>query len=123
MRTVSVAGALVVAVLAGSLCRGAPAFTLPSEDAVAYKQLPSGHYAVKVIGMLTTTCGRGIEIEVMKLPEVESAKVDFDTETLDLTIKLNETLRLALLRKALHLASDRVNLGADYFVGKITFLP
>jgi hypothetical protein len=122
MGTGLAAGILVV-VLAGSVCQGAPAFTLPSEDAVAYKKLPSGHYAVKVTGMLTTTCGRGIEIEVMKLPEVESARVDFETETLNLAIKINRTLRLSALRKALHLASDRVNLGADYFVGKITFLP
>ena len=116
---------LTAAVLAATACAawGAPAFNLPSEEAVAYKELPSGHYAVKIIGMLTTTCGRGIEIETMKLPEVEAAKVDFDKETLVLTIRLNRTLRLSALRKALHLASDRVNLGADYFVGRITFLP
>ncbi len=103
--------------------RSTPAHAFPAEEAIAYKELPSGHYAVNIIGMLTTTCGRGIEIEAMKLPEVESAKVDFDQETLTLTIKLNRTLRLSALRKALHSASDLVNLGADYFVGKITFLP
>ena len=102
---------------------GGSGFSLPAEEAISYKLLPSGHYAVKIIGMLTTTCGRGIEIETMKLPEVEAAKVDFDKETLVLTIRLNRTLKLAALRKALHLASDRVNLGVDYFVGKITFLP
>jgi hypothetical protein len=123
MRVWPAAGILVLAVLAAPAARGAPAFALPAEEAVAYKELPSGHYAVKIIGMLTTTCGRGIEIEMLRLPEVESAKVDFDHETLDLTIKLHRTLRLAALRKALHLAADRVSLGADYFVGKITFLP
>jgi|GEM_PF-2051087 len=123
MRIWSAAAILVMTVLAGPIAWGAPAFTLPAEEAVTYKELPSGHYAVKIIGMLTTTCGRGIEIEMMKLPEVESAKVDFDQETLNLTIKLNRTLRLTAVRKALHLAADQVNLGADYFVGKITFLP
>ncbi|MDD5628369.1 MAG: hypothetical protein PHU21_04855 [Elusimicrobia bacterium] len=56
--------------------------------------------------MPTTTCARGIEIEVMLLP-----------------VRLNRTLQLKNLRKSLHLAADRVNLGVDYFVGKITFLP
>jgi hypothetical protein len=123
MRVCSAAGILVLAVLAGPAARGAPAAALPAEEAVAYKDLPSGRYAVKIIGMLTTTCGRGIELEMMKLPEVGSAQVDFDQETLVLTIQINRTLPLAALRKALHLAADRVNLGADYFVGKITFLP
>ena len=123
MRSWSTAGILAAIVLTSPVARSAPTFALPAEEAVAYQKLPSGRYAVKIIGMLTTTCGRGIEIEAMKLPEVESAKVDFDQETLTLTIKLNRTLRLSALRKALHSASDLVNLGADYFVGKITFLP
>ena len=116
---------LAAAILAVCACplRGAEGFRLPAEEAIAYKTLPSGHYAVKIIGMLTTTCGRGIEIETMRLPEAESAKVDFERETLFLTIRINQTLRLSALRKALHLASDRVNLGVDYFVGKIAFLP
>ncbi|MBI5239265.1 MAG: hypothetical protein HY926_02235 [Elusimicrobia bacterium] len=113
--------ALILA--AGTAWSGPKEFSLPSEDAKAYKRMPSGHYAVKVIGMLTTTCGRGIEIETMRLPEVESAKVDFDKETMFLTVRINHTLRLPTLRKALHLASDRVNLGVDYFVGRITFIP
>ena len=123
MRSWSTAGILAAIVLTSPVARSAPTFALPAEEAVAYQKLPSGRYAVKIIGMLTTTCGRGIEIEMMKLPEVESAKVDFDQETLNLTIKLNRTLRLTAVRKALHLAADQVNLGADYFVGKITFLP
>jgi hypothetical protein len=114
---------LAALLLAAGAAWAAPGFNLPSEAATSYKTLPSGHYAVKVIGMITTTCGRGIEIEVMRLPEVEEAKVDFDKETLYLTVKLNRTLRLPALRKALHLASDRVNLGVDYFVGRITFIP
>ena len=123
MRVCSAAGILVLAVLAGPAARGAPAAALPAEEAVAYKDLPSGRYAVKIIGMLTTTCGRGIEAKVLKRPEVESAQVDFEKETLTLTIKLNRTLRLSALRKALHAAADQVNLGTDYLVGKITFLP
>ncbi|MCX5796009.1 MAG: heavy metal-associated domain-containing protein [Elusimicrobia bacterium] len=123
MRGWATAGILVMAVLAGPSAWGAPGFTPPAEEAVAYKELPSGRYSVKVIGMLTTTCARGIEIELMLLPQVESAKVDFDKETMILTIKLNHSLPLKTLRKALHLAADRVNLGVDYFVGKIAFLP
>jgi hypothetical protein len=123
MRTWPAAGILIVAVLAGPSARCAPAFTLPAQEAVTYKNLPAGRYGIKIIGMLTTTCGRGIEIELMKRPEVASAKVDFDTETLVLTIKLSRTLRLSALRRALHSAAERVNLGADYLVGKITFLP
>ena len=67
--------------------------------------------------------GKGIEIEAKKLTAVEAARVDFDTETLYLTVRIDHKLRLKTLRKALHMASDRVNLGEDYFVGRITFIP
>jgi len=123
MRIWTSAGILAAAFWAGPAVQGAPASPLPAAEAAAYQELPSGRYAVKIIGMLTTTCGRGIEIELMKRPEVASAKVDFDTEALVLTIKRSRTLRLSALRRALHSAAERVNLGADYLVGKITFLP
>jgi copper chaperone CopZ len=123
MKARTVAGILVLAALAGMVAWSAPDFIPPEEESSSYKELPAGRYTVKIIGMLTTTCARGIENEVMKLPEVESAKVDFDQETMTVTVKLNKTLRLSVLRKALHLAADRVNFGVDYFVGKIVFLP
>jgi hypothetical protein len=123
MRIWTSAGILAAAFWAGPAVQGAPASPLPAAEAAAYQELPSGRYAVKIIGMLTTTCGRGIEAKVLKRPEVESAQVDFEKETLTLTIKLNRTLRLSALRKALHAAADQVNLGTDYLVGKITFLP
>ena len=114
---------LAALVLAAGAAWAAPGFRLPAEEATAYKIMPSGHYAVKVLGMITTTCGKGIEIEAKKLTAVEAARVDFDTETLYLTVRIDHKLRLKTLRKALHMASDRVNLGEDYFVGRITFIP
>jgi hypothetical protein len=123
MRVWPAAGILISAILAGPSAHGAPAFTLPAEEAATYKNLPAGRYEIKIIGMLTTTCGRGIEIEVMKRPEVESARVDFETETLFLTVKLSRTLRLSALRRALRSAAERIDLGAGYSVGRITFLP
>ena len=102
---------------------GAPTRPTPLAEPVAYQELPAGRYGIQITGMLTTTCARGIEQELQRLPEVESVKVDFDSETLSLTVKLNRSLRVKALRKALHRASDRVNLGTDYLVGKITFLP
>jgi len=117
------AGLLAAVLSAGVAAWGKPEFTLPSEEPTAYSQLPSGRYSIKIIGLLTTTCCRAIEIEMKKLPEVESAKADFETETLTLAIKLDRTLKMSTLRKALHLAADRVNFGGDYFAGRVTFLP
>ena len=90
---------------------------------VVYKKLPSGRYAAKVSGMLTTTCGRAIEREVSKLKEVESAKVDFDAERLVVTVRLDKTLRVSVLSRALHRAARKVNLGTDYVLGALTYLP
>jgi len=115
--------AAVLAAAVAAPAAGAPTRPTPLAEPVAYQELPAGRYGIQITGMLTTTCARGIEEELQKLPEVESAKVDFETETLSLTIKLKHSLRVKALRKALHRAADLVNLGADYSAGKITFLP
>ena len=94
-----------------------------SAGAMTYAVLPSGRYNIAVLGMLTTTCGRAIEMELAKLPEVASASVDFDAERLDLTVKVNHALSSSALRKALHRAARIINLETDYYVGGITFLP
>jgi len=85
--------------------------------------LPSGRYAIKVSGMLTKTCSRAIEREVAKLDAVESAKVDFETEQLVLTVKLDRTLKVSALRRALRRAAGKVNLGTDYILGGVAYLP
>ena len=118
-------GALLLVAAALGLSQPAAAADESGEIAVpvAYKKLPSGRYAVKVSGMLTTTCGRAIELELAQLPEIESAQVDFDAERLVFTIRLDQTLRVSALKRALHRAAVRVNLGTDYIAEKISYSP
>lgn len=100
--------------LLASLLMGAP---------LSESELPSGRYAVKISGMLTTTCGRAIERELAKLPAVESASVDFDSETATVTVKLDAVLTQAALRRALRRAARLVDLGTRYEPGEIKYLP
>ncbi|MDD5656166.1 MAG: heavy metal-associated domain-containing protein [Elusimicrobia bacterium] len=88
-----------------------------------YSELPSGRYAVKVEGMLTTTCALAIEREVARLPQVESAAVDFEAESMTLTVRIDQTLPVSSLSRALRRAAKKVDLGARYLVGDIAYQP
>ena len=90
---------------------------------ITYSELPAGRYSVKVSGMLTTTCSRAIEREMAKLPQVEAVSVDFDAESMQVTVRLDHTLAVSTLRRALHRAAKKVQLGADYVPGAISYLP
>jgi len=89
----------------------------------AYEELPPGRYSVTIMGMTTTVCARAIAAEWKKLPAVENAAVDFDKESAVVTIRLDKTLRVAALRKALRRAEKLANLGARYEMRDIKYLP
>jgi len=121
-------GALALLLAGAFVCPAARAEEPPplrpkGEPPALYKVIPSGRYSVKIKGLLTTTCGRAIEIELLRLPEVEAAVVDFDSEELVVTVKLNYKLKVSTLRRTLREASHWVNMGTDYTVGEITYLP
>ena len=96
---------------------------LASAAADSYSELPPGRYSVTVAGMMSTVCARAIETEWKKLPEVEKAVVDFDKASAVVTIRLDKTLRVAVLGKALRRAEKLANLGARYEMRDIKYLP
>ena len=96
---------------------------LASEAADTYKKLPPGRYSVTVTGMMSTVCARAIEGEWKKLPEVENAAVNFDQESAVVTVRLDKTLAVSVLRKALRRAEKLANLGARYAMRDIKYIP
>lgn len=87
------------------------------------QDLIPGRYAVRVTGMLCAVCAKTIVAELSKLPEVESAKADFEKDQILVTIKLERTLRLSALRRSLRLAAKRVNLGTQFEIEDMRYTP
>lgn len=73
--------------------------------------------------MLCAVCAKTIVAELSKLGELESAKADFEKDQIVVTIKLERTLRIASLRRALRLAAKRVNLGTQFEIEDIRYKP
>lgn len=98
-----------------------------STPALAREGVPdrfkAGRYAMKISGFFCTTCGAAMKQEVGALPEVSEIDFDFDTETLFVTVRLERTLRLSALRRALRRASSRVNIGSKLDVIDVTYRP
>ncbi|MFI5363124.1 MAG: heavy metal-associated domain-containing protein [Elusimicrobiota bacterium] len=89
----------------------------------ALSKLPAGRYAMSVSGMLCRVCARAIAAEWSKLPEVETAKVDFDKESAVVTVRLDKTLTVASLLKALRRAEKVANLGNRFEVIDLRYVP
>lgn len=97
-----------------------PAFAA-SHTAREFTELPPGRYTISVAGLLTTVCGRAIAAEWARLPEVESASVNFDKSVAYVTVRIDKTLTVASLRKSLRRAEKLANLGARYDVREISY--
>lgn len=97
---------------------------LPAAAAApAYEELPPGRYALTVTGLVCTVCARAVAAQWSRLPEVEKASVDFETERAVVLVRLDSTLRVASLRKALRRAEKLARLGARYDVKDIAYKP
>ena len=92
-----------------------------SPTAREFTELPPGRYTIALTGLISTVCGRAISAEWAKLPEVESASVDFDKSAATITVRLDRTLRVASLRKTLRRAERLANLGARYDLRDISY--
>lgn len=92
-------------------------------EAPTYVDLPPGRYTLSVSGMVSTVCARAIAAEWSRLPEVEKATVDFDAERASILVRLDRTLRVANLRKALRRAERLSRLGARYDLADIAYKP
>jgi hypothetical protein len=107
---------LLAAALAGQALAAAPG-TATRE----FTELPPGRYTVSLSGLLCTVCARSIAAEWAKLPEVESAVVDFDKSAAVVTVRLDSTLKVSSLRKTLRRAEKLANLSGRYDVRDISY--
>jgi copper chaperone CopZ len=76
-----------------------------------------------VRGMVCHVCARAIAAEWAKLPEVESASIDYEKETGVVTIRLDRKLRATALGKALRRAERVANLGAHFEISALKYIP
>jgi hypothetical protein len=113
MRSRALALLLLLAAAARAAAPGAPAYT----------ELPPGRYTVAVRGMICTVCARAIAAEWAKLPEVEKSSVDYEKESGIVSIRLDRTLQVSSLRKALRRAERVANIGARYELKDIQYIP
>lgn len=110
---------LLAAALLALPAIGSAASATPSTP--VYEELPPGRYAMDISGMAATVCSRAIAAEFARLPEVEKAEVDFDAERAMVLVRLDRTLRVSALRKALRRAEKLSRLGARYDFKNITY--
>jgi len=110
--------ALALLLLLAAAARAADAPSAP-----AYAELPPGRYTVILRGMICTVDARAIAAEWAKLPEIEKASVDYEKESGIVAIRLDRTLQVSALRKALRRAERVANLGARYELRDIQYIP
>ncbi len=94
-----------------------------AEGPITYTELPPGRYTVAVHGMICTVCARAIAAEWAKLPEVDKASMDYEKSSGIVSIRLDRTLPVAALRRALRRAERTANLGARFELRDIAYIP
>jgi copper chaperone CopZ len=112
-----------IRLLAALLLLAVAARAADAPSAPAYSELPPGRYSVTVRGMICTVCARAIAAEWAKLPEVEKASVDYSKESGVVAVRLDRTLRVSVLRKALRRAEKVADLGARFDLRDIQYIP
>lgn len=111
--------ALCLSWLAATAAASAPAPAIP----IYYTELPPGRYTIGVRGMLCTVCARAIAQEWAKVPGIQKATMDFDKEQGVVSVRLDRTVPVSALRKALRRAEKAANLGARYELQTIQYIP
>jgi len=91
--------------------------------AVSYRELPPGRYSLELRGMICTVCARAIAAEWAKLPEIDKASVDYHAGSGVIDVRLDRTLQVSVLRKALRRAEKVSNLGARFTLAEIRYIP
>lgn len=97
----------------------APASSAPAKR--AFTELSAGRYSISVTGLVSTVCARAIAAEWAKLPEVESASVDFVKSTAEIVVRLDRTVQMSSLHKAFRRAEKLANLDAHYDLHDISY--
>lgn len=88
-----------------------------------YSEMPPGRYSMALTGLVSTVCARAVVAEWSRLPEVEKVTVDFDAEKAEVLVRLDRTLRVTTLRKALRRAEKLSRLGGRYDLKDIIYKP
>ncbi|MDX6770088.1 MAG: heavy metal-associated domain-containing protein [Elusimicrobiota bacterium] len=115
---------LLLCVALASCAAAAAAAPAPAKPAPpAYEELPPGRYSMSVTGMVSTVCSRAVAAEWGRLPEMEKVEVDFDAERAVILVRLDRTLKVSTLRRALRRAEKLARLGARYDLKDIEYVP
>lgn len=114
---------LALALASALVAPAAATAATAAPSVLARADLPAGRYTTTVEGMLCAVCARAIAAQWAKLPEVESASVDYQSGRAVIVVRLGRTLRLSALLESLRRAERLANLGARYRIGEITYLP
>ncbi|PIR18830.1 MAG: hypothetical protein COV48_05375 [Elusimicrobia bacterium CG11_big_fil_rev_8_21_14_0_20_64_6] len=104
--------------LAAALLSPGPAAASTARE---FTELPPGRYSIILTGLISTVCSRAIAAEWAKIPEIESASVDYGKATAHITVRLNRTLQVSALHKALRHAEKLANLDAHYELHDIAY--
>jgi Heavy-metal-associated domain len=91
--------------------------------AVTYRELPPGRYSLEIRGMICTVCARAIAAEWAKMPEIAKASADYHAESGVVDVRLDRTLQVSALRRALRRAEKVSNLGARFSLAEIRYIP
>ena len=106
--------------LALALASSGSAYAAPT-NAREFVELPPGRYTIALTGLLSTVCGRAVSAEWARLPEVDSASVNFDKSEATVSVRLGRTLKVSVLRKTLRRAERLANLGGHYDLRGIAY--
>jgi copper chaperone CopZ len=88
-----------------------------------YRELPPGKYAVGVSGLLCTVCARALAAELAKVPQIESATADFHKEQAVIVVKLDATLTVNDVYRAMRRAERLSNLGGRFELRDVKYIP
>ncbi len=106
----------------------AKAQAAPAEAAAApaerdFPDLTSGRYEIRLSGMLCSVCTRAILAELVKLDDVASARADLERGTITIAVKPKHLLTQRTLRHALRRAAKRADIGTQYDVAAVKYIP
>jgi hypothetical protein len=99
----------------------AGAFAAPA-SAPTYTTLPPGRYSIALQGLICTMCAKAVAAQWSKFPEFEKVEVNFASASAVVTVRLNASVAVSDLTKALKRAEKVANLGARFSLGEIRYL-
>lgn len=119
--------ALIVLSLAWAAHAAEPAPAQPPKGkpgkARRYTELKSGVYDCELAGMMCLACAGMIKEELLRVEGVQGAWIDFDTRILRLEIKPKKIVPVNAVKRALARATRRIDLGSEFVLGPIRYVP